>query len=323
MSGAVAWDSGLSHRLPEATLEAPLCAEAAARAIELVRRFGFAIVESRPCGLDPGSIGLRSDELHTFGAALGVVLKQSPRDEPVESIKDFSDVDPVPDDRGYRSGGEMLPHSDPPTLIILHCVQPAKAGGESQIVSVASIHAAMEKAEAGLAAELFAPLPNWRVDGQDGVVGESPNPEMQPVLARVGDAPDGPISCYLYRPFLERAAAATGFHLSDRQIAALDLFEEMSLSEALTLRFVLQPGQTLVLHNRSVLHARTDFADHRDLARRRHLLRMWIDAPDAFPVHRSHELGDLFAPLGVAPQVAYMPRHLPARTSPSHLSCSS
>ena len=304
-----AWDSGMSHRLPGATLEAPLCAEAAAGCIELVRRFGFAIVESLPCGLDPGSIGLRSNELHTFGAALGVVLKQSPRDEPVESIKDFSDVDPVPDDRGYRSGGEMLPHSDPPTLIILHCVQPAAAGGESQIVSVASIHQAMEKAVPGLAAELFAPLPNWRVDGQDddGVVGGSPNPKRQPVLARKGDAPGAAISCYLYRPFLERAAAATGYHLSDRQVAALDLFEEMSLSEALTLRFMLQPGQTLVLHNRSVLHARTDFDDHRDLARRRHLLRMWIDAPDTFPVHRSHEMGDLFSPPGVAPQVAYTP----------------
>ena len=82
------------------------------------------------------------------------------------------------------------------------------------------------------------------------------------------------------------------------QIAALDFFETCSFADDLTLRFVLRPGQTLVLHNRSVLHARTDYADWPELHRRRHLLRMWIDAPESFPVHPVHELGDLFASPG-------------------------
>ena len=77
---------------------------------------------------------------------------------------------------------------------------------------------------------------------------------------------------------------------------ALDLFEEFSRSDQLTLGFVLQPGQTLVLHNRSVLHARTDLLDWPELERRRHLLRMWIDAPATFPVHLDHELRDSLAP---------------------------
>ena len=212
---------------------------------------------------------------------MGVVLKQSPRDEPVEDIKDFSDLDAEKDDRGYRSGGEMLPHSDPPTLIILHCVRPAKSGGESQIVSVASIVQRMEAAAPGLAAELFTPLPNWRVEGQDGLPDAGVLPAPQPVLARKGGTADGALSCYLYRPFLERACDAVGYTLSTAQIAALDLFQEMSLAADLTLRFDLKPGQTMVLHNRSVLHARTDYADHHDVDRRRHLLRMWIDAPQA------------------------------------------
>ncbi|WP_420452537.1 DNA recombination protein RmuC [Ilumatobacter sp.] len=46
-----------------------------------------------------------------------------------------------------------------------------------------------------------------------------------------------------------------------------------------------------------MLHARSDFEDGPELHRRRHLLRMWIDAPGAFPVDAAHALGDLLAPL--------------------------
>ena len=119
----------------------------------------------------------------------------------------------------------MLPHSDPPTLIILHCVQAAKSGGESQIVNVASIHQGMEATKPGLAKELFVPLPNWRVEGQNGVPYENANPIDQPVLAysksnggnggngngEEGQKEDkGVLSCYLYRPFLDKACEEKG-----------------------------------------------------------------------------------------------------------------
>ena len=60
------------------------------------------------------------------------------------------------------------------------------------------------------------------------------------------------------------------------QKEALDLFQQQSLSEELTLRLTLQPGQTIILLNRCVLHARTDFEDHSEINMRRHLLRMWV-----------------------------------------------
>ena len=118
----------------------------------------------------------------------------------------------------------MLPHSDPPTLIILHCVRAAKLGGESQIVNVSSILQGMELARPGLASELFKPMPNWRVEGQDGIPYANPNPTNQPVLARRNGA-DGALSCYLYRPFLDLACEAKGYVLSTRQKEALDLFQ--------------------------------------------------------------------------------------------------
>jgi hypothetical protein len=215
---------------------------------------------------------------------------QSPRLELVEDVKDYSDVETT-DDRGYRSGGELLPHSDPPTLIVLHSLCTARHGGESSLVKVSDIVDRMLATRPDLVDELMAPLPDWQVAGQYGNADAGPG-TPRPVLARH----NGTLSCVLYRPYVKKGAAATGVVLSARQIEALDLFEALSLAPELTMRFVLQPGQTVVLHNRSVLHARTDFSDWPEMHRRRHLLRLWIDAPAALPVHPDHELGDFFAP---------------------------
>ncbi len=284
------WDASIARRLGEATITAPLSADAASEAIALVQRFGFAIVESAPTAPTEPAIDDRRGELESFGSTLGTPVFQSPRHELVEDVKDFSDVERG-DDRGYRSGGELKPHSDPPTLIVLHCLQAAKSGGGSSLVSVASIVQRMAATDPTLVDELMAPFPDWRIAGQDGAAVAGPSPRPRPVLSQH----EGTLSCVLYRPFIELAADALGTPLRREQIAALDLFEACSLDDDLTLRFVLRPGQTLVLHNRSVLHARTDYTDWPELGRRRHLLRMWIDAPESFPVHPDHELGDLFA----------------------------
>ena len=106
---------------------------------------------------------------------------------------------------------------------------------------------------------------------------------------------NGRVSCMYYRPFLELAAASRDIALDSEQIAALDLFDACAKSDQLALRFSLARGETAILHNRSVLHARTDYEDWADAARRRHLLRVWIDAPERFPVDPAHELGDMFA----------------------------
>jgi hypothetical protein len=257
--------------------------------LELVRDHGFAVIQSTPAALDAEAIAVRSKELLAFGSALGTPLVQSPRRELVEDVKDYSDIEPS-DDRGYRSGGELLPHSDPPTLIVLHCLVPARTGGESSFVSVSSIVERMKATDPELVEELFHPFPDWRVAGQYGFSTAGPG-EPRPVLT----ARNGKLSCVLYRLFIEKAAVASGTPLSRNQIAALDLFETCSLAPDLTIRFMLEPGQTVVIHNRSVLHARTNYVDWPEMHRRRHLLRMWIDSPVELPVHPQHELGDFFA----------------------------
>lgn len=252
-----------------------------------LRRNGFALLSGLAAGADRNPAAAALTQL---AAELGTLVPQSPRGEEVEDVRDFSDVE-ARDTRGYRSRGEIAPHSDPATLIALHCLQPARSGGESFIVNVRAIHDAIAEADPDLLAQLYRAFPCWRVEGQYGIAEAGLDATRRAVFA----TQDGTVSCVHYRPFTEMAAAALGAPLSARQVAALDLFDRCASSPDLALRFPLAAGQTLVLHNRTVLHARTDYEDWPDPDRRRHLLRVWVDAPDLFPVAPQHELGDLFA----------------------------
>lgn len=287
---AEAWDKGIASHINEIHSQTGTDIRLTISDIALsLRRYGFALLSgfSRASERDA-----TADDLVTLAEHLGAVVPQSPRGEKVEDVRDFSDIE-ARDDRGYRSRGELSPHSDPPTLILLHCLQMAKTGGETYLVNVRSIHDRMASLAPELLAELFKGFPHWCVEGQKGMRQAGPATDRRGIFA----VRDDMVSCVHYRPFTEMAAKMAGTPLTGKQVAALDLFDECASSPELALRFHLQPGQTLLLHNRTVLHARTDYEDWPEQARRRHLLRVWIDAPELLPVAPEHELGDLFAPI--------------------------
>ena len=282
---SVAWTSTLATELGGLRIDAGQSLDAVAQAATAsVRTNGFALLR----GLSADAVDL-DDRLRALGNALGRVIVQSPRGELVEDVRDVSDLEEQ-DDRGYRSGGEMVAHSDPPTLIVLHCVTAALSGGETHLVNVAAIRDRIAADHPTSLAVLQQPFPMWRVDGQ-GAAPAGPDANGPPVLAQR----NGVLSCVLYRPFIENAADALGVPLTSAQVDALDCFDLHAADPALSLRFLLRPGETMILHNRAVLHARTDYVDWPELHRRRHLKRLWIDAPELLPVHRLHELGDIFA----------------------------
>ena len=284
----IAWDAGLASRLEglRITVDSDDIAASGPTIVTAIRCYGFALLKG--LGQD-GSRDTTITQLVTLSESLGKIVAQSPRGEMVEDVRDFSDVDER-DDRGYRSAGELTAHSDPPTLIVLHCLRPAKSGGESHIVNVQTIHDHIRRHNPALLETLYQGFPFWQVEGMYGVTEPGPAPDQRPVFTQT----DHHVSCVIYRPFIELAATASGKPLTSQQVAALDLFEACTNAPNLALRFNLAAGETMILHNRTVLHARTDYEDWPEQDRRRHLLRVWIDAPDTLPVDPVHELGDLF-----------------------------
>jgi alpha-ketoglutarate-dependent taurine dioxygenase len=64
--------------------------------------------------------------------------------------------------------------------------------------------------------------------------------------------------------------------LTSAERRALDVLDEVLKRPELRVDFALEPGQMYFINNRWILHNRTAFVDHPELARRRHLVRLWL-----------------------------------------------
>ncbi len=242
---------------------------------------GYALVKGLAAG--PVAREAVAPAFTRLGTELGALLPQNGAGELLSDVRDFSDTEAF-DNRGYRSAGELTPHTDPPSLIALYCLNPAKRGGENALVSAEAIHAGIEAARPDLLAPLYRGFRYWipseKVEGE----GEASSWRL-PVFARCA----GRVSCLYYRPFIEQAAVAEP--LSATELAALDFFDRLAAAPENQIRFTLARDEAMFLHNRAVLHAREDYEDWPDPAQRRHLLRLWIDAPAIRPTVPAHELG--------------------------------
>jgi hypothetical protein len=67
--------------------------------------------------------------------------------------------------------------------------------------------------------------------------------------------------------------------MSAEQSEALDLLCELAASPEFVLDMSICEGDIQFLNNRLILHGRTSYEDHKDLARRRHLMRLWVNIP--------------------------------------------
>ncbi len=243
---------------------------------------GFALVhdlvEESGSAEETGDAGA---SLLRFGQALGRLLPQNAKQETLVEIADFSDEDAF-DDRGYRSPGELNPHTDPPPLIVLLCLRPARQGGASRLVSADTIREAIRAEGPSLLPVLEVGFPFFMPDETTPGAGRS-----RAALPILIDGPGG-LSCVYYRPFIERAAEAAGVPLASKSIEALDLFDRFANDPDLQVLHMLAPGEALILNNYRTLHARDAYEDWPEKTKRRRLLRLWLDAdwlPDPPPAH--------------------------------------
>jgi len=64
--------------------------------------------------------------------------------------------------------------------------------------------------------------------------------------------------------------------LTDAQIEAMDLLDELAADPELYLDMEFRPGDIQLVSNYSVFHSRTSYEDWPEVAQRRHLLRLWL-----------------------------------------------
>jgi hypothetical protein len=96
---------------------------------------------------------------------------------------------------------------------------------------------------------------------------------------------EGVLSTMYVRRYIESAQRFDDVPpLTDRQRAAMDLFDALVEDPALHLFMEFEPGDIQLVHNHQILHDRTEFEDWPEPARKRHLLRLWLCPPDGRPL---------------------------------------
>jgi Taurine catabolism dioxygenase TauD, TfdA family len=207
-----------------------------------------------------------------LGTYLGTAVAQSYLGELLGNVLDVSDI--VAHTRGYRSGGGQRMHTDSADIVSLMCLRAARSGGGSRIVSALAVHDELLRRRPDLLQLLYDGYVFRRME-LDAQYGDGVVVRRVSIFERHGDT----VSCYVSGAYPRRAVEAGDAVMSAAQQDALDEFERIASSPEFTLDMSIGEGDIQFLNNRVILHGRTDYEDWPEVARRRHMLRLWLRAP--------------------------------------------
>ena len=262
-----------------------------ARACEEVRSGrGFVVLRGLP--FEGLSLEQFTAAAWGMGLSFGQALSQNAQGELVTSVIDATAEDATP--RMYRSNLELRPHSDITAMISLACWHKSQSGGASIVVSGVTVHDAIRARAPQLLEPLYRGYHYHRL-GEEGPGEEPATPYRVPVFANR----NGQISCRYQRAGIAAGHRELGVPLEERDIEAMNLFDEVAAAPENRLAFFLERGDMIVINNYALMHARTRFANFPEPERQRRLVRLWLDAEGFRDVPREF---NLFAANGVPKQ---------------------
>ena len=210
-----------------------------------------------------------------IGAHLGNLRMQNAEGHLLGHVRDLGRSSDDPNTRIYQTRERQTFHTDSCDVVGLLCLQTAKSGGLSSLVSSTTIFNEMRRRRPDLLQVLMQPIETDR----RGEVPEGGKPYFNiPVFNYHLDQ----VSAIYQRQYIESARRFPGVApLTSLQLEALNLFDELANDPKLNLTMELQPGDIQLVHNHTILHDRTAFEDYPEPERKRHLLRLWIAPPGA------------------------------------------
>lgn len=242
---------------------------------------GFVLVRGLPVSSWPGP--LLAAAFYGLGCRLGNPRPQNRSGHLLGNVIDMGLDSSDPNVRLNQTHERQSFHTDSCGVVGLLCLQPAKEGGDSALVSSNTLYNEMRAREPALAAALFDPIATDRR-------GETP-PGRKPFFEiPVFNWHDGLMSSIYQRQYIDSAQRfPDAMRLTPKHREALDLFDPLANDPELHIMMRLQAGDMQFVHNHNMLHDRTAFIDWSDPSRRRHLLRLWLSSP------QGRALPDVFA----------------------------
>ncbi len=207
-----------------------------------------------------------------LGAHIGRLIPQSYQGELLGHVIDVSDIEA--EARGYHAGGAQGMHTDNCDIVSLLCVRAAKSGGVSRFVSAAAVHDRLLEERPDLLEALYGEYVFRRME-RDAEYGDGRLVRNVAIFSRQ----NGEFSCNISGSYPRRAVAAGDAVMTQRQSEALDALKRIAASAEFYLDMTIGEGDIQFLNNRVLLHGRTGYEDWPEVARRRHLMRLWLEVP--------------------------------------------
>ncbi len=214
-----------------------------------------------------------------IGAHLGRARPQNAAGHLLGHVKDVGMSSRDPNVRIYQTAERQTFHTDSCDIVGLLCLQAARKGGQSALVSSTTLFNEMRERRPDLAAELFRPVATDRR-------GEVPPGQLPyfsiPVFNWWPEGPQGRLSMIYQRQYIDSAQRFPDApRLTPPLREALDVLDSLTNDPSLHFLMDLQAGDIQLVHNHTLLHDRTAFEDWPEPERRRHLLRLWLAPTEA------------------------------------------
>ena len=158
---------------------------------------------------------------------------------------------------------------DVPDFVGLLCINPAKKGGINKFLSAYSIHNEIQRKNPILLNELYE---KFYFDKR----GEYEENESPTVFQPIFSYDNNELRFRYLRNYINDGFKIEGKKLTDTQINSLNLVDEITQCDVLSLNYDLKSGDMVFFNNHRILHGRTGFEDYEDKNLKRTLIRVWI-----------------------------------------------
>ena len=241
-------------------------------ALKLLDGIGFEVIKGLP--VKRYSPEMIATIFFGIGAHLGDARSQNADGHLLGHVRDIGANSNDQNTRIYQTSQRQTFHTDSADVVGLNCINDAKKGGDSLLVSAVTIFNHMVELRPDLVEYLFDPIATDRR-------GEVPPGELPYLTIPPLSLEDNLLTVFYQRQYIDSAQRFDdAMKLSKRHVEALDLFDTLANDPALHLSMRLRPGDMQFVYNHAFLHDRTGFVDWAEPNKKRHLLRLWLSMPN-------------------------------------------
>ena len=228
---------------------------------------GFLVIKGIP--VKQWGVEKSSTFFWCLGQHLGVPGAQNKEGQLLGHVKDTGERTKGQEHvRAYKTTEYISYHCDGADVVGLLCMNKAKEGGKSILVSSVTVYNELLKRRPDLIKQLYEPLYlDLHSEGKGAKA-----MKIEPC------AFDGTkLRTFYHSDYFRSVRLYEGIPpLSEKEEELLNVYDTIAKDPKMFITMHFEPGDIQLISNHTVLHSRTNFVDYEAIEGRRHLLRLWL-----------------------------------------------